>query len=279
MTARKARCHRIRSPRLQHAANALALGGEDGVLVRNVADAVEPPRYERKEMRASGRAGVAACCEQPNDRLPSRHRGRDRHGLRRGELLGLRWTDIDLVARRLTVRRSSKRSRGSRDQTTQDRAQRANHCASALRRRRLRDELARCEALPYASAMTPGCSGEPTGSVGAGAFSLAFARFVKNVKLPHVRFHDLRHSFGTLASHRASISRPFRAHSDTNRPRSPPHLRPRHSSAPGRCCGAYRRDARNGRRKCPCETETPVEARYVRATTVPRATADKEKRP
>jgi hypothetical protein len=32
-----------------------------------------------------------------------------------------------------------------------------------------------------------------------GAFSLAFARFVKSAKLPHVRFHDLRHSFGTLA--------------------------------------------------------------------------------
>ncbi|MGA9419307.1 MAG: tyrosine-type recombinase/integrase, partial [Candidatus Cybelea sp.] len=32
-----------------------------------------------------------------------------------------------------------------------------------------------------------------------GAFSLAFARLVKNSKLPHIRFHDLRHSFGTLA--------------------------------------------------------------------------------
>jgi integrase len=32
-----------------------------------------------------------------------------------------------------------------------------------------------------------------------GAFSLVFARFVKPAKLPHVRFHDLRHSFGTLA--------------------------------------------------------------------------------
>ena len=31
-----------------------------------------------------------------------------------------------------------------------------------------------------------------------GAFSLAFARFVKQPGLPHVRFHDLRHSFGTL---------------------------------------------------------------------------------
>jgi len=32
-----------------------------------------------------------------------------------------------------------------------------------------------------------------------GAFSPAFARFVKNTKLPHILFHDLRHSFGTLA--------------------------------------------------------------------------------
>ena len=32
-----------------------------------------------------------------------------------------------------------------------------------------------------------------------GAFSLAFARMVKRARLSHVRFHDLRHSFGTLA--------------------------------------------------------------------------------
>jgi hypothetical protein len=31
------------------------------------------------------------------------------------------------------------------------------------------------------------------------AFSLAFARFIKSSKLPHVRFDDLRHSFATLA--------------------------------------------------------------------------------
>ena len=31
------------------------------------------------------------------------------------------------------------------------------------------------------------------------AFSLSFARFVRRAKLPHIRFHDLRHSFGTLA--------------------------------------------------------------------------------
>lgn len=32
-----------------------------------------------------------------------------------------------------------------------------------------------------------------------GAFSLAFSRFIKRAKPPHIRFHDLRHSFGTLA--------------------------------------------------------------------------------
>jgi len=32
-----------------------------------------------------------------------------------------------------------------------------------------------------------------------GAFSLAFARLVKRSRLRHIRFHDLRHSFGTLA--------------------------------------------------------------------------------
>ena len=75
-----------------------------GLLARNVADAVDPPRGQRKEMQALTSADlrrVLNACE-----------GTPWHpifhtlawtGLRRSELLGLRWKDIDLLYATLRV--------------------------------------------------------------------------------------------------------------------------------------------------------------------------------
>lgn len=91
----------------------LRWGVKMGMLVRNAADAVEPPRFERKEMRALDPAGVA--------RLLDAAQGTDLRvpiavaigtGLRRGELLALRWSDINFDARRLTVHRSLETVKG-----------------------------------------------------------------------------------------------------------------------------------------------------------------------
>ncbi|MHB8441097.1 MAG: tyrosine-type recombinase/integrase [Candidatus Tyrphobacter sp.] len=181
----------------------LRWGVKMGMLVRNVADAVESPRYERKEMRSLESTGIA--------KLLKAAQGRDLQaviavaigtGLRRGELLGLRWSDIDLVARRLTVRRSVETVKGVTRTKPPKTARSARTIAlPPFVVEVLRDEYARQELLrgsaPDENAWVfvrgDGSPWEP------GAFSLAFARFVKSAKLPHVRFHDLRHSFGTLA--------------------------------------------------------------------------------
>ncbi len=181
----------------------LRWGVKMGTLVRNVADAVEPPRHERKEMRALESTGVA--------KLRKAAQGSDLHaviavaigtGLPRGELLGLRWSDVDLVARRLAVRRSVETVKG----VTRTKPPKTARSARAIALppfvvEVLRDEYKKQESLrgraPDENAWVfvrgDGSPWEP------GAFSLAFVRFVKSAKLPHVRFHDLRHSFGTLA--------------------------------------------------------------------------------
>jgi len=78
-----------------------------GMLVRNPVDAVEAPRVVRPEMRALDAAGVSE--------LLTAVRGSELEavvavaigtGLRRGELLALRWNDVDLEKQRLSVRRS-----------------------------------------------------------------------------------------------------------------------------------------------------------------------------
>ena len=183
----------------------LRWGVKMGMLVRNAADAVEPPRFERKEMRALDPAGVA--------RLLEAAQGTDLRavtavaigtGLRRGELLALRWSDVNLDARRLTVHRSLETVKGVTRTKPPKTARSARtialplFVAELLREEHHRQELRGARAIKrneggWVFARPDGSPWEP------GAFSLAFARFVKSAKLPHVRFHDLRHSFGTLA--------------------------------------------------------------------------------
>ncbi len=183
----------------------LRWGVKMGMLVRNAADAVEPPRFERKEMRALDPAGVARLLEaaQRTD-LRAVIAVAIGTGLRRGELLALRWSDVNLDARRLTVHRSLETVKGVTRTKSPKTARSARtialppFVAEILREEPHRQELREARGIKrneggWVFARPDGSPWEP------GAFSLAFARFVKSAKLPHVRFHDLRHSFGTLA--------------------------------------------------------------------------------
>ncbi|MHB8147681.1 MAG: tyrosine-type recombinase/integrase [Vulcanimicrobiaceae bacterium] len=177
-----------------------------GALVRNPADAVEPPRYARKEMRALDPTGVAALLEAARDTdLQSAIAVAVGTGLRRGELLALRWSDIDLESRRLTVRRSVETVKG----VTRTKPPKTTRSARTIALPPFVVDVLRAESAAQARLLlmlgqgrsedgwiflrANGSQWEP------GAFSLAFARFVKRSRLQHIRFHDLRHSFGTLA--------------------------------------------------------------------------------
>lgn len=74
------------------------------LLAVNPHDAVEPPRRARKEMKALSEAETAELPQRtPRDTLPCACAGAVSRGLRRGELLGHRWQDLDLEAGKLSV--------------------------------------------------------------------------------------------------------------------------------------------------------------------------------
>jgi len=78
-----------------------------GILVRNPVDAIESPKVDRREMRALDPAGVAELLRAVSGgELEAPVAVAVGTGLRRGELLGLRWPDVDFEGGRLTVRRS-----------------------------------------------------------------------------------------------------------------------------------------------------------------------------
>ncbi len=83
---------------------ALAQAVKWQLLARNPVDAVEPPRAERKEMRALDEDETARLLGLlEGNRLYAPVLLAVTTGLRRGEILGLRWSDVDLKAGTLTV--------------------------------------------------------------------------------------------------------------------------------------------------------------------------------
>jgi integrase len=113
-------------------------------------------------------------------------------GLRQGELIGLRWIDVDWAAGVIRVRRTytcgewgtPKSRRSSRAVPMAYRVQRELELHSQ------RSSFRADEDLVFANPRT----GEP---LDASALRRRFKRAVKGAGVREIRFHDLRHTFGT----------------------------------------------------------------------------------
>jgi len=173
------------------------------LLIVNPADAVTPPKPRHCEMKVLEDDGVA--------RLLATVKGTAIHipvmlalatGMRRGEVLGLRWSDIDFAAGSLAVRQTLQEAEGKRlfksPKTPKSRrvialptvaldALRHHKAEQAETRLRL-GQLYRDHDLVCTQA-----DGSPWWSSG---FDRAFRRAKKQAGID-VRFHDLRHTHAT----------------------------------------------------------------------------------
>ena len=96
--------HRTLSQALAHAV-------ATGVLFKNPADQVKPPRPPRREIAILSKPEVASLLREAGPLyLPVLVAVTT--GMRRGEILGLRWSDIDLAKAKLTVNQSLERLGG-----------------------------------------------------------------------------------------------------------------------------------------------------------------------
>ena len=186
----------------------LADAVDAGLLVKNVAAAAKPPRPAR---RATG--GLQGW--EPDElarflgavrgtRLGPIWRLSAMTGMRRGEVLGLRWCDVDLDRARLSVRQalvavgyevvhSTPKSHSARvidlDPET----------VRQLRAHRHRQNEERAEwGVDYQDQdlVVAKENGEP---IHPHTFSQAFERLIEKTGLRKIRLHDLRHSHATLA--------------------------------------------------------------------------------
>jgi integrase len=187
--------------------NALNKAVRWGAVNRNVARLVDPPRVAQREVKvlASDEAmGLIAAARQ--DRLEALWVLALSTGLRRGELLGLTWDDVDLERRQLRVRKALQRITGKGLVLSETKTRRGRRsivlpigAVEALRRHLARQEEDRL--LAASSWTETNFVFKARSGAALDADNLvrrSFAHLLDSAGLPHIRFHDLRHSCASL---------------------------------------------------------------------------------
>ena len=178
-----------------------------GLVSRNVAEGASLPRLDRKESKTLTPEEVKRFLKAANgDPLEALYVISVTCGLRQGELLGLRWEDVDLEAGTLKVRRQLQRSRdgsGMISVPTKNKKNRVIRLGTAtvealkVHRERQGKQIEsarghwRDPEVVFAS--TIGSPLDPSNLVGR-----SFKPLLKRAGLPEIRFHDLRHACATL---------------------------------------------------------------------------------
>ncbi len=125
--------------------------------------------------------------------------------VRRGELLGLQWGDLDLDAKTVSIRRSlvtvGYKTYLSEPKTRRARRQLAfdAHTVAALRQHRVNQAQELLAWGPVSTETGHVFVREDGSLVHPDSFTKLFDRRVRRSCLPQIRLHDLRHSHATLA--------------------------------------------------------------------------------
>lgn len=173
------------------------------LLIRNPADAVEPPKAARREMRAISEAETAWLLEvAQGTRFYVPVLLAVTTGMRRGEFLALQWGDCDLSAGTVSVQRSIEQTNsGLRYKSPKGRKGRRivllQLAVDALREHQ-RLQVQQKQALGEAYQNGDRVFAREDGSMWPpDSFTADFARLAKKAGLQGVRLHDLRHSHAT----------------------------------------------------------------------------------
>jgi len=185
---------------------ALAQALKWGSVARNVATLVDPPKAESAPVTVLSPDQARTFLNAARgDRYEALYRVAVSLGLRRGEVLGLRWQHVDLERGVLRVAASLQKLPGKAPTLVAPKTKNSRRALplpaaliSALQAHRARQvEEQRCAGTRWQEygLVFPTSIGTP---INPPNLVRAFHALLERAELPHMRFHDLRHSCATL---------------------------------------------------------------------------------
>ena len=175
--------------------SALKLAQEQRIILTNPAEGCALPKVEHREMKTLPVEQLQSFLREAKDSgVFELYYLELATGLRRGELLGLKWEDIDLEHGDLRVRRQIARINGRvveaplKTKNAYRTLPLAEDTISILK-----EQKKKVGNSPW---VFPSATGGP---ISPDSVLHMLHRVLKRAGLPQVRFHDLRHTFATLA--------------------------------------------------------------------------------
>lgn len=176
------------------------------LLARNPADAVTPPVARHIEMRTLDEAAAETVLEAAKDTpyFPLFHLGLYT-GIRRSEMLAVRWRDTDLLMADISISRSMHRLldhqivfRGTKTAKSSRKVALDPVTCGVLRQHRS-NEIALCKTLQikFTEDRLVFCHWDGSPLLPS-TVSQAWRRLTRGLGFNNIRFHDLRHSHATL---------------------------------------------------------------------------------
>jgi len=174
-----------------------------GFIYKNPALLVDPPRIGRKEMRFWTEDQARHFLDvAKDDRLYIAFFLALTTGMRKGEILGLRWKDIDLRRKTITINQTLS-NRGDRFQETKTNAGRrtivlTGNTIDVLKQHYLTIKKEKLKnGRYYEDHGLVVCTSLGTPIIPRN-FDRVWMRLLKESGLPEIRFHDLRHTHATI---------------------------------------------------------------------------------
>ena len=175
--------------------SSLKLAQEQRLILTNPAEGCALPRVEHQEMKTLTTVQLASFFREARESgVFELYYLELATGLRRGELLGLKWEDVDLQRGDLRVRRQVSRINGDvveaplKTKNAYRTLPLAEDTVSVLKEQR--------KKVGNSPWVFPSPNGGP---ISPDSVLHMLHRVLKRAGLPKVRFHDLRHTFATLA--------------------------------------------------------------------------------
>jgi len=198
----------VRTVRLIHSIfrSALNQAVSWGLLLRNPVVDVKPPKQQKKEMKYLNEEQVKILLDAvKGTRYYALYYLAVTTGLRQGELLGLRWADFDWQNKRFRVQRQVQRISGRGLVFSEPKTKAGKRSIAigefTIKTLRRHQEIIKIQKIwsgdkwQENDLVFPSTIGTP---LGARNLATHFYKIIKEIAVPKIRFHDLRHTAATL---------------------------------------------------------------------------------